>query len=150
MKQVFTVSRALGVMILLWPILPPLLHACNLHAFAEALEWPWAQTCHRNPARTLHFVGWLMPMCSRCMGLDVGFGLGLVVAMPYRGPKLMWGWMAIAGALLFVEMWTQERGLHPIWHATRFLTGALLAYPIGVAIANVVLPSRPQNASPPH
>ena len=142
-------ARVLGALILIWPILPPILHACNLHALAAALEWPWAQTCHRNPDRTLHVFGWLMPMCSRCMGLDVGFALGLIVAMPYRGPKLMWGWMAIAGALLLLEMWTQENGMHPIWHPTRFLTGALLAYPIGVAIANVVLPSR-RDATPPH
>ena len=142
-------AKVLGALILLWPILPPILHACNLHALAAALEWPWAQTCHRNPNRTLHLFGWLMPMCSRCMGLDVGFALGLIVAAPYRGPKLMWTWMAIAGALLFVEMWTQERGMHPIWHTTRFVTGALLAYPIGVAIANVVLPSR-RDATSPH
>ena len=147
MKNV--VARALGAALLLWPILPPLLHACNLHAFAAALEWPWAQTCHRMPDRTLHVLGFLMPMCSRCMGLDVGFGLGLVVAAPYRGPKLMWIWIALAAALLFVEMWTQERGLHPIWHVTRLVTGALLAYPIGVAFANVVLPSPRHAKAPP-
>ena len=83
------------------------------------------------------------------MGLDVGFALGLIVARPWRGPKLMWSWMAVAAALLFVEMWTQERGMHAIWHPRRFITGALLAYPIGVAIANVVLPSR-RDATSPH
>jgi uncharacterized membrane protein len=83
-----------------------------------------------------------MPMCSRCAGLDVGFGLGLAIAAPYRGPKLMWGWIAVAAALLVVEMVTQESGLHPIWHVTRFVTGALLAYPIGVALAVVVVGSR--------
>ncbi len=135
-------GRVLGALVLIWPILPPILHACSLHGLATALEWPWAQTCHRLPDRTLHVFGWLMPMCSRCMGLDVGFALGLLIAAPYRGPKLMWAWIAIAGALLVIEMVTQNRGLHPIWHVTRFATGALLAYPIGVAIAAVVLPSR--------
>jgi uncharacterized membrane protein len=87
----------------------------------------------------MHVAGFAMPMCSRCAGLDVGLGLGILIAAPYRGPKLMWGWMAVASALLVVEMVTQENGLHPIWHVTRFATGALLAYPIGVAIAAVVL-----------
>ena len=132
----------LGVLILLWPVLPPLLHACNLHAIARILEWPWAQTCHRLPDRTLRVLGWFMPMCSRCMGLDVGFALGLLIAAPWRGPKLMWGWMALAGALLVIEMVTQNRGLHPIWHVTRFATGALFAYPIGVALSAIVVPSR--------
>jgi len=54
----------------------------------------------------------------------------------------MWGWIAVAAALLVVEMVTQESGLHPIWHVTRFVTGALLAYPIGVALAVVVVGSR--------
>jgi len=134
--------RVLGALVLIWPILPPILHMFGLHGLAAALEWPWAQTCHRLPDRTLHVFGSLMPMCSRCMGLDVGFALGLLIAAPYRGPKLMWAWIAIAGALLVVEMVTQNRGMHPIWHVTRFATGALLAYPIGVAIAAVVLPSR--------
>jgi hypothetical protein len=91
----------------------------------------------------MHLCGFAMPMCSRCAGLDVGFGLGLAFAAPYRGPKLMWVWITIAAALLIVEMVTQERALHPIWHLTRFATGALLTYPIGVAFAVVVLGSRP-------
>lgn len=136
------VMRALGVSILAWPVLPPLLHACNLHAIAVALEWPWAETCHRLPDRTLRLFGFFMPMCSRCMGLDIGFGAGLVIAAPYRGPKLMWSWMAIAGALMAIEIITQNRGMHPIWHVTRFATGALLAYPIGVALSAIVIPSR--------
>lgn len=139
-----TAVRAVGIFILLWPVLPALLYACHLHALAEALEWPWAQSCHRLPDRTLRIVGRLMPMCSRCLGLDVGFALGLVVARPYRGPKLMWTWMAIAGALMALEIVTQERGLHPIWHVTRFATGALFAYPIGVALAAIVVRSRPE------
>ncbi len=82
--------------------------------------------------------GFLMPMCSRCMGLDVGFALGVLIARPWYGTKWMWIWIAIAAALLFVEMQTR----HPIWHVTRFVTGALLAYPIGVAVMAMVR-SRP-------
>jgi uncharacterized membrane protein len=132
---------AVAVAILIWPIFPPFLHMCNLHALAHALEWPWSSTCHRMIDRTLTVFGFMMPMCSRCMGLDVGFALGLLIAAPWRGTKMMWIWIAIASALLFVEHATQERGLHPIWHVTRFGTGALLAYPIGVALATIVLRS---------
>jgi uncharacterized membrane protein len=137
-----TARIALAIAILAWPVLPPVLHWLGLHVVAAALEWPWAQTCHRLPDRTMHLLGQPMPMCSRCAGLDVGFGLGLAVAAPYRGPKLMWGWIVAATVLLLLEMITQERGLHPIWHVTRLATGALLAYPIGVAFAAVVLGSR--------
>jgi uncharacterized membrane protein len=133
----------LAAAIVSWALLPPLLHAWGLHAIANALEWPWTMTCHRLPDRTMHLFGSLMPMCSRCAGLDVGFGLGLAIGAPWRGFKLMWSWIAVAALVLGVEMVTQKYGLHPIWHLTRFVTGALLAYPIGVALAAIVLPSRP-------
>jgi len=134
MTKAAMVTRTLGAIIVLWPIAPPLLHYLGLHGVAAALEAPWALTCHRIPDRTLHVLGWAMPMCSRCMGLDVGFALGLIAGAPYRGPKLMWAWMAVALVLLLAEHYTQEWGLHPIWHWTRFVTGALLAYPIGTAV----------------
>ncbi|HSQ68161.1 MAG TPA: DUF2085 domain-containing protein [Polyangiaceae bacterium] len=134
MSKAALVTRVLGALIVLWPIAPPLLHHLGVHGVAAALEAPWALSCHRMPDRTLRVFGYAMPMCSRCMGLDVGFALGLLAGAPYRGPKLMWAWMAAALALLLVEHFTQEWGLHPIWHGTRFLTGALLAYPIGAAV----------------
>lgn len=133
------VRIAFGVAVALWPVLPPLLHMLDADAIARALEWPWAFTCHRLPDRTMHVFGCAMPMCSRCAGLDVGFGLGFAIAAPYRGPKLMWTWIAIAALLLSFEMLTQERGMHPIWHVTRFVTGALIAYPVGVALGATLL-----------
>jgi len=129
--------RVLGVLLLLWPVAPPLLHAMGAHALATALEWPWSLTCHRLPERTLSAFGSKMPMCSRCMGLDTGFGAGLVVGAPYRGPRLLWAWVGGATLLLLLEMETQNMGMHPIWHLTRTLTGALLAYPVGAAITAI-------------
>jgi uncharacterized membrane protein len=127
-------TRAIGALVLLWPVVPPLLRHLGAPGVAGVLEAPWALSCHRIPDRTLHVLGHAMPMCSRCMGLDVGFALGLLAGKPYRGPALMWAWMAVALALLLVEHFTQEWGVHPIWHSTRLLTGALLAYPIGAAV----------------
>ncbi len=137
-SRAHVIARALGGVIVLWPFLPPLLHHLGVHGAASALEAPWALSCHRMPDRTLRLLGWAMPMCSRCMGLDVGFALGLMIGAPYRGPKWMWLWMAGALGLLLVEHFTQEWGLHPIWHATRFVTGALLAYPVGAAITRLM------------
>lgn len=131
--------RILGALIVLWPVLPPLLHSLGAHSLAAALEWPWSLTCHRLPDRTLSVLGSKMPMCSRCMGLDTGFGAGLLVGAPYRGPKLLWAWVGGATLLLLLEMETQNMELHPIWHFTRILTGALLAYPVGAAITAIAV-----------
>jgi uncharacterized membrane protein len=75
-----------------------------------------------------------MPMCSRCTGIVTGLGLGLILGWPYSGPRRLWITLAIASALLFLEMQTQEWGWHPISHPTRVFTGFLLAYPVAAAV----------------
>lgn len=137
MKRLATGLQWLGLVVFLWPILPPVLHVLRLHELARDLDYPWSLTCHRIPDRTLSVLGSPMPMCSRCMGIDVGFGAGLAIGAPYRGPKVLWAWLAIAAVLMLIEVQTQESGLHPIWHATRALTGALLAYPVGAALTAI-------------
>ncbi len=129
--------RVIGALILLWPVIPPLLHAIGAHSLATAIEWPWSLTCHRLPERTVSIFGSKMPMCSRCMGLDTGFGAGLIVGAPYRGPKWLWVSVGVATVLMLIEIQTQESGLHPLWHVTRAITGALLAYPVGAAISAI-------------
>lgn len=138
MTRAAVVLRVLGALVLLWPVLPPALDALGLHALAHAIAYPWSLTCHRLPDRTLSFLGEKMPMCSRCMGLDVGMGIGLLAGAPYRGPKVLWAWLAAATVLLIAEMQTQELGMHPIWHPARALTGALLAFPVGAAITSIL------------
>ncbi len=138
--------RAIGVLVLLWPFVPPVLRHFGAAGAADAIGWPWSLTCHRIPARTLRVLGELMPMCSRCAGIDLGMGLGLVIGAPYRGPKWMWAWVLGALALLMVELVTQEMGIHPVWHVTRLLTGGLVAYPVGAAITAIA--SRPRGTTP--
>ena len=88
--------RGIGVLLLAWPFVPPALRAFGLDGVAFWLERPWMLTCHRLPERTMSFLGEKMPMCSRCAGLDLGLGLGLVLGWPYRGPMLLWAWLAMA------------------------------------------------------
>ena len=132
-----TLLRTFGVLLLLWPIVPPLLRTAKLYELADQIASPWSMTCHRIPERTLSIFGSLMPMCSRCMGLDTGLGLGLVVGAPYKGPKWLWVWLGVATVLMLIEIQTQEMGLHPIWHSTRALSGMLLAYPVGAALTSI-------------
>lgn len=126
--------RAIGVLLALAPFLPPVLHKVGLHGAADLLDAPWTLTCHRLPDRTMDLLGTKMPMCSRCTGIVTGLGLGFVVGRPYRGPGVLWACVAIASALLVLEMLTQNWGWHPVWHSTRLLTGFLLAYPVAAAV----------------
>ncbi|HEX7602973.1 MAG TPA: DUF2085 domain-containing protein [Polyangiaceae bacterium] len=130
--------RGLGVLLLAWPFVPPALRAFGLDGAAFWLERPWMLTCHRLPERTMTFLGEKMPMCSRCAGLDLGAGLGLVLGRPYRGPMFLWVWLALASVLLLVEVYTQGTGLHGIWHPSRLATGMLLAFPVGAAVTAIM------------
>ena len=133
-RAVVIALRALGVLLVLAPFLPPILRKLGLSSAAEALDAPWTLTCHRLPDRTMELLGSKMPMCSRCTGIVTGLGLGLAIGRPYRGPNVLWACVAIASALLVLELLTQEWGWHPVWHPTRLLTGFLLAYPVAAAV----------------
>ena len=124
----------LGIVLLLAPFAPPFLRARGYSNAAELIDHPWTLTCHRLPDRTMSIFGSKMPMCSRCTGIVTGLGLGLILGYPYGGPRRLWITLAIASALLFLEMQTQEWGWHPISHPMRLFTGFFLAYPVAAAV----------------
>jgi uncharacterized membrane protein len=129
--------RGIGVFFLLWPFLPPMLRAFNLDSIAYALEYPWALTCHRYAERTIHIFSNSMPMCSRCAGISIGIGLGLVFGKPYYGPKVMWAWLVVATILMIVDIYTLSAGPH-VYHPSRLATGALLSFPVAAAVSAIV------------
>jgi len=45
----------------------------------------FAPICHQNPARSLHLWGFPLAVCSRCLGIYLGFGAGLVLYPFLRG-----------------------------------------------------------------
>lgn len=139
--------RGIGLLLLAWPFVPPALRIFGLDSVAFWLERPWMLTCHRIPERTMNFVGEKMPMCSRCAGLDLGAGLGLLVGWPYRGPMLLWVWLALASVLLFLDVYTQGAGLHGIWHPSRIATGMLLSFPVGAAMTAIMKRASKEEAS---
>ena len=90
--------------------------------------------CHRRPERTLVLSGVPMPLCSRCAGIALGLCLGALVAWP--APSLRATRIAVAAALLVMlaDVVTQDLGLHPLWHASRLGTGALLGYVVSIGL----------------
>jgi hypothetical protein len=131
------VLRAIGIFFLLWPFLPPILRAFGFHSLPQALEYPWTLTCHRFADRTIDLLGHAMPMCSRCAGISIGIGLGLIAGKPYYGPKFMWGWIVVATGLMFADIYTLSADPHHVWHPSRLATGALLALPVAAAVSAI-------------
>ena len=125
--------RVSGALLALLPFLPPLLTLTGKVALAERIDGWFLGFCHRLPERSLHLGGELMPLCSRCLGITTGAGLGLLLGWPYYGLRALRISVSVAAALLFIELTTQDLGWHPVFHPSRLLTGFLVAYPLGAA-----------------
>jgi uncharacterized membrane protein len=127
-------ARALFVGVGLLPWVLPLLRAwLPLGAAGVGLDAAFVTMCHRNPERTLVLAGVLMPLCSRCAGIFGGVAVGALAIWP-RLPARAWRLVVTgAGALMLVDVATQDLGLHPIWHVTRIASGALFGYAIAAA-----------------
>ena len=90
--------------------------------------------CHRRPERTLVLASVPMPLCSRCAGIALGLLLGAIAAWP--SPSLRATRIGIAAALglMVADVVTQDLGIHPVWHASRLGTGALLGYVVAIGL----------------
>lgn len=94
--------------------------------------------CHRRPERTLILSGVPMPLCSRCAGIALGLALGGLAAWPSpsaRGTRIA---AVLAGALMIVDVVTQDLGIHPVWHASRIATGGLLGYVLAIGLFGLI------------
>ncbi len=107
--------------------------ALPLGVVGVALDALFVTVCHRLPERTLSLAGVAMPVCSRCAGIFAGVAVGALAAWP-RAPARRWrAAITAAGAALFVDVVTQDLGLHPPWHPVRLATGLAFGYAIGAA-----------------
>jgi uncharacterized membrane protein len=125
---------ALGL-VALSPFVPPLVRDVP---FLEYLGWVFEQwfayQCHREPDRSLHFLGGVLPVCMRCLGIYLGLGLGAVIMRPRLTVVALRVWVAVAAVLMVADVATFWMGLHPGWSASRLVTGLALSYPVGIAL----------------
>ncbi len=125
--------RAVGALIVVAPFLPPLFALSGHPTLAEVFDAPFTGMCHRMPERSLFIGSEVMPLCTRCLGLFEGLGLGLLIAWPFYGLRVLRITLSLAATFLFLELTTQDLGWHPVFHPTRLLSGFLASYPIGAA-----------------
>ena len=124
--------RGLGLLLLLLPLLPPLFYARGDTAMGDLFDI-WTYACHRLPERSLSLFGEVMPLCSRCYGIIGGLGLGMLVARPFYGLRVLRICLTIGAAFLFLELTTQDLGWHRVFHPSRLLSGLLVSFPVGAA-----------------
>lgn len=133
MRALDLTARLLGASLTASPFAPAVLGG----RAADWLDHAFMGMCHRLPERSLSFMGEVMPLCSRCVGLATGLGLGMLVAWPRLTVRRLRVAVTVGAAFLFVELTTQDLGWHPVTHATRLLSGWLVAYPIGAALTQL-------------
>lgn len=100
----------------------------------RAASYWFALHCHRDPARTLHWLGVPLAVCARCCGIYFGFGLGAALRKPRLTPPQLRAWLGGACALMLTDVALESYGWHGAWAWLRLATGALLGYPVGVAL----------------
>ncbi len=94
--------------------------------------------CHRDPARTPHLLGVTLAVCARCSGIYFGLGAGALLRRPHLTPRALRLWVALAAALMIADVTLETYALHESWWPLRLTTGALLGYPVGVALGRAL------------
>jgi uncharacterized membrane protein len=130
--------RALLGALALAPFVPLIARSApGLSGLASGLERWFSFQCQRDPSRALRFWGQPLAVCARCSGLYWGFGLGALVAWPRLRAGRLRAWVLAASLLMVLDVATEAFALRPAWAPLRVLSGALLAYPVGVALVCV-------------
>lgn len=93
------VLRVAGAILAILPFLPPLLRLAGNHSLGERMDGWFEGFCHRLPERSFSIGSEMMPLCSRCLGISTGAGLGLLIGRPYWGLRALRIWVSIAAAL---------------------------------------------------
>lgn len=134
-KALATIVRVVFVVIGVSPFLPLVLAGVPLlSALGELFESWFAFQCHREPERSLHVFGWLLPVCSRCTGIYWGLGLGALILHPRLGVWPLRIWVGFAAVVMVLDVWTEMLGMRPASAWLRVATGILLAYPVSAAV----------------
>jgi len=116
------------------PALAALLPA--LDPLATLAEGWFGFQCHRDPSRALAFGDLALPVCARCFGIYAGLGCGALVLRPRLEPKFVRVWLFGSVLVMLLDVATELLDMRPPSSVVRVLTGAFLAWPIGVALVD--------------
>jgi uncharacterized membrane protein len=100
-------------------------------AIRETCERWFTFQCQRDPSRTLHVFGQLLPVCARCSGIYFGLGLGALIMRPRLDAAHSRRWLEIASLVMLLDVLSEAFGMRPPWAPLRVLSGMALSYPSG-------------------
>jgi len=112
-------------------IAAPFLCSRGFLALGWALQRGFALVCHQEPERSFCIFNSHVAICSRCLGIYLGAGLGLLFSMSRIIALQL---LMVAAAFNLLDAATEVAGLHGNWSRVRFGLGLLF----GTAAALVV------------
>jgi uncharacterized membrane protein len=129
--------RVAGVFLAVSPILATLVKPILPVALGDFIYVLFSPVCHNKPIRTIEWHDVLMPLCSRCLGIFIGFGTAGLFPKPRLsiGSSLLYGF--VASVLMVADVIMQDLGMHPIWHSTRIMTGVIWGHICGLGVMAV-------------
>lgn len=78
--------------------------------------------CHQRPERSFYVKGYQMPVCARCLGVDIGYLLGIILYVKFGFQKLKT--FAFAGMIaMFTDWFLQAVHIKESTNVRRLLTG---------------------------
>ena len=101
---------------------------------ADLLQRWFNYQCHRELGRSWAWLGRELPVCTRCFGIYLGLMLGALALRPRLTPLQLRLWVGGASLLMLLDVFTEALGMRPPAAILRFVTGLLLAYPVGVSV----------------
>lgn len=127
--------RAFLVVVGLAPFAVPFLAKLPVLGVLAAPFEAWFEfQCHREAGRSFELLGQVMPVCSRCFGIYFGLGLGAAALRPRLAAWPLRIWVGVAAVAMILDVVTENLGMRPPSGWLRFVTGTLLAYPVGTAV----------------
>lgn len=137
--QILAIARGSFAVVGLMPWWLPLARAyLPIEPVGMFLDALYVVLCHRLPERTLSLAGIAMPVCSRCAGIFGGLALGAIALWPRLRIRHARIALVAAGLLMLADVLMQDFGVHPVWHSTRLITGALVGWVASAALMTAI------------
>lgn len=112
-------------------VVAPPVAAAGGWPYADLLRWLLHPVCHQIPARSFHLFGQPLAVCHRCLGLYVGFTLGVAAwpHLPSLASKLASAPRSIVAffAPLLIDLFLVQNTA-----ASRFATGLIASFPVAL------------------
>lgn len=104
----------------------------SLKRWLKLMKMGAALQCHQMPERSFFWKGYQFPICARCLGMLIGYLLGVIIFIFYELPIIV---VVLFCLTIFTDWFLQYLGVLESTNWRRLITGILGG--IGVVIVSL-------------